>query len=87
MSITEFFNHSLHVSQSKVKIILGEDCALVFAKTVLNTKMSNGADFNTVREVTYVFKLIDNRWLCVTDNPYGTDLLKSTSNIRSHFFV
>ncbi|MEQ4923112.1 AAA family ATPase [Proteus hauseri] len=85
MAIAEFFNHSLYVSQGKVKVIFGEDCALVLAETLLHAKMPNGTDFDTVREATYVFKLVDNRWLCVIDNSYGTDLLKSTSDVRLHF--
>ncbi len=39
--------------------------------------MQDGTSFNTVRDATYVFKLIDGKWLCVIDNSYGTSLLKS----------
>lgn len=80
MAIAEFFNHSLNVSQGKIKIIFGEDCALVLAETILHAKMPNDVDFNAVREATYVFKLINHQWLCVIDNSYGTDLLKSHSD-------
>lgn len=86
MAIAGFFNHSLQVSQGKVKVIFGEDCALVLAQTLLSANMPNEGKFNTVREATYVFKLINNQWLCVIDNSYGTDLLKSSSDARLHFF-
>lgn len=86
MAIAGFFNHSLQVSQGKVKVIFGEDCALVLAQTLLSANMPNEGKFNTVREATYVFKLINDQWLCVIDNSYGTDLLKSSSDARLHFF-
>lgn len=76
-AIAEFFNHSLQVSQGTVKVIFGEDCALVLAETILSAKMQDGTPFNTVRDATYVFKFIDGKWLCVIDNSYGTSLLKS----------
>lgn len=76
-AIAEFFNHSLQVSQGTVKVIFGEDCALVLAETILSAQMQDGTPFNAVREATYVFKLIDGKWLCVIDNSYGTSLLKS----------
>lgn len=83
----DFFNHSLQVSQGRVKAIFGEDCALVLAQTILSANMPNEGKFNTVREATYVFKLINNQWLCVIDNSYGTDLLKSSSDARLLFFL
>ncbi|QEZ92789.1 hypothetical protein [Proteus sp. CD3] len=48
--------------------------------------MPNEGKFNTAREATYVFKLVNDQWLCVIDNSYGTDLSKSYSNARLHFF-
>ncbi|CRL60719.1 AAA family ATPase [Proteus vulgaris] len=86
MAIAGFFNHSLQVSQGKVKVIFGEDCALVLAQTLLSANMPNEGKFNTVREATYVFKFINDQWLCVIDNSYGTDLLKPSPNVRLHFF-
>lgn len=86
IAIAEFFNHSLQVSQGKVKVIFGDDCALVLAETILSANMPNKGQFNTTREATYVFRLINEQWLCVVDNSYGTDLLKSFSDIRLHFF-
>ncbi|ETT06728.1 YybH family protein [Providencia alcalifaciens] len=76
-AIAEFFNHTLQVSQGAVKVIFGEDCALVLAETLLSAQMQDGTEFNTAREATYVFKLIEGKWLCVIDNSYGTSLLKS----------
>lgn len=85
IAIAEFFNHTLQVAQGTVKVIFGEDCALVLAETLLSAKMHNGVDFNAVREATYVFKYIEGQWLCVIDNSYGTDLLKSAADARLHF--
>lgn len=85
IAIAEFFNHTLHVAQGTVKVIFGEDCALVLAETLLSAKMHNGANFNTVREATYVFKYTEDQWLCVIDNSYGTDLLQSAADARLHF--
>ncbi|HHR6228355.1 TPA: YybH family protein [Providencia alcalifaciens] len=76
-AIAEFFNHTLQVSQGAVKVIFGEDCALVLAETLLSAQMQDGTEFNTAREATYVFTLIEGKWLCVIDNSYGTSLLKS----------
>ncbi|MBD2797488.1 AAA family ATPase [Xenorhabdus sp. 18] len=85
LAIAQYFNHSLKVSQGKIKAIFGEDCALVLAETILSAKLENGASFDTVRKATYVFKLIDGNWLCVIDNSYGTDLLREDNDVKVHF--
>ncbi|MBD1229463.1 YybH family protein [Xenorhabdus griffiniae] len=75
LTIAQYFNHSLKVSQGKIKVIFGEDCALVLAETILSSKLENEASFDTIRKATYVFKLVNGNWLCAIDNSYGTDLL------------
>lgn len=68
-------SYKIKLSQDKIKVIFGEDCALVLAETILSPKLENEASFDTIRKATYVFRLVNGNWLCAIDNSYGTDLL------------
>jgi uncharacterized protein (TIGR02246 family) len=76
VAIADYFNHSLTITQDKMKIIGGGNTALVIAEAVLNTAGIDGAATQLVRRATYVFgKTTDGKWLCLIDNSYGTELL------------
>jgi uncharacterized protein (TIGR02246 family) len=78
VAIAAYFNHTLKISQDKMKIIEGGDTALVIAEAVLNTAGVDGAVTSLVRRATYVFrKSADGKWLCLIDNSYGTELLNA----------
>jgi ketosteroid isomerase-like protein len=47
-------------------------------ETILDTVGTDGTKASMTRRATYVFKRsTDNKWLCVIDNSYGTDLLNA----------
>jgi uncharacterized protein (TIGR02246 family) len=79
VAIADYFNHSLKITQDKIKIIESGDTALVIAEAVLDFSGGDGAPTSLVRRSTYVFrKNADNKWLCLIDNSYGTDLLNES---------
>jgi uncharacterized protein (TIGR02246 family) len=75
-AIADHFNHKITVTQGNMKVIEGDDTALVVMETVLNTAGADGTGTSGTRRATYVFrKSAADTWLCVIDNSYGTDLL------------
>ncbi len=76
VAIAAHFNHSLKITQDRMKIIESGNTALVLAEAILNAAGADGAAISLVRRATYVFrKSAEGKWLCVIDNSYGTDLL------------
>ncbi len=75
VAITDYFNHSLKITQDRMTVIEGGDTALVLAEAVLETTGTDGVVTTITRRATYVFRRLGDRWLCVVDNSYGTDLL------------
>ncbi len=76
LAIADHFEHRLSVSQGKIEVVESGDTALVLAETILASEDAFGAPVSTTRRGTYVFrKTADERWLCIVDNSYGTDLL------------
>lgn len=76
VAIADYFDHSLQISQDKMKIIESGDTALVVAEALLSTCEAGGGMTLVVRRATYVFrKSADGKWLCLIDNSYGTELL------------
>lgn len=82
IAIAEHFNHSLEVSQGEMIVVEGGDTALVIAKTIVRANKKTDSPFVADRKATYIFrKYPENRWLCVVDNSYGTDLLSNVKNL------
>ena len=76
VAIAEYFKHSLVVKQGEMQILQGGSTALVIMETIVEFMDDEGKKSSTTRRATYVFREEpDNRWLCVVDNSYGTDLL------------
>ena len=75
-AIAAYFEHSLDVKQTGMKIIEAGDTALVLARTLVSAR-----NFPvTERKATYVFKRMGkSEWVCVIDNSYGHDRLEETS--------
>jgi uncharacterized protein (TIGR02246 family) len=79
VAIAEHFNHSITVKQGEMVVLEGADTALVIMETVLDTVGNDGATASMTRRATYVFrKSTDDKWFCVIDNSYGTDLLEAS---------
>jgi uncharacterized protein (TIGR02246 family) len=75
-AIAEHFNHSIVVKQGEIEVIQGGDVALVIMETVLETTDRKRITSTVTRRATYVFQRAPNqRWLCIVDNSYGTDVL------------
>lgn len=75
-TIAEHFGHQLQVRQGKTEILCGgDDTALVIMESLLDTQVSDGSPLTIARRATYVFRHERDRWRCVVDNSYGTDLL------------
>jgi uncharacterized protein (TIGR02246 family) len=75
-AIAEYFNHSLVVKQGEMQVIQGGNTALVIMETILETVDKAGVASCVTRRATYVFREESaDKWLCVVDNSYGTDLL------------
>lgn len=73
VAIAGHFGHSLDVQEAGMEIIEAGDTALVLAKTLVRSRVSEPAE----RKATYVFrKNEDGDWLCTIDNSYGHDLLE-----------
>lgn len=76
IGISEVFDHRLAVSQGEMQVLESGDTALVVRETILGTVDPAGEPRSTTRRATYVFRHTpEDRWLCVVDNSYGTDLL------------
>ena len=78
VAIAEHFNHSITVKQGEMVVLEGSDTALVIMETVLDTVGKDGSTASMTRRATYVFrKRTGDKWLCMIDNSYGTDLLET----------
>lgn len=78
--IAEYFKHSISVKQGNMIVLEGGSTALVISETILEFVDDQGSRASAVRHATYVFKKGEpEKWLCVIDNSYGTDLLKAES--------
>ena len=77
ITIADYFQHRLVVTQGRMEIIEGGDNALVIMETRLDIPLAEGGTTQVTRRATYVFRQQEGRWLCTVDNSYGTDLLDS----------
>ncbi len=75
VAIAEHFKHSIVVTQGKMQVIPAGDTALVIMETLLQATDTSGAKTEITRRATYVFRYIEQQWLCAVDNSYGTTLL------------
>lgn len=76
LAIADHFQHRLTVSQGKIEVVESGDTALVLMETILDSEDAFGAPVSETRRGTYVFRRnLDETWLCVVDNSYGTDVL------------
>lgn len=75
VAIAEHFNNSIVVTQGEMQVIQGGDVALVIMETLLKATDKAGVNTEISRRATYVFRQVSEKWLCVVDNSYGTELL------------
>ncbi|WP_294705203.1 SgcJ/EcaC family oxidoreductase [uncultured Fusobacterium sp.] len=75
IKIAEYFKNSIVPTQGKMIMIETNDTALVLSQTFLDATNKETSEYSMERRATYIFRKIDNRWLCAIDNSYGTSLL------------
>lgn len=75
IKIAEYFKNSIVPTQGKMIMIETDDTALVLSQTFLDATNKETSEYSMERRATYIFRKIDNRWLCAIDNSYGTSLL------------
>ena len=51
------------------------DTVLVLSQTLLDSSNKDESEYSMDRRATYVYRLVDGKWLCAIDNSYGTTLL------------
>ena len=76
IAIAKYFNNTIVPTQGEMIILEAGDTALVLSQTLLAAD-KNESNYSMERKATYVFRKVNNTWLCAIDNSYGTDLIKS----------
>jgi len=75
IKIAEYFQNSVVPTQGKMMMLETHDTVLVLSQTLLDSVNKDESDYSMDRRATYVYRLINDKWLCVIDNSYGTTLL------------
>lgn len=75
IKIAAYFQNSVVPTQGKMVMLETNDTVLVLSQTLLDSSNKDESQYSMDRRATYVYRLIDGRWLCVIDNSYGTALL------------
>jgi ketosteroid isomerase-like protein len=75
--IATYFEHTLKPVEGKLDFLIAGDTALVLAQTFIEAsdQAKENSAYAAERRATYVFRLVDGKWLCAIDNSYGTSLL------------
>ena len=77
IKIASYFDNSIKPVEGKMIYLVAGDTVLVLAQTFLeaNQTVTDKSEFSMERRATYVFRKIDEKWLCAIDNSYGTSLV------------
>ena len=75
IKITKYFDNSIVPTQGKMEFLEAGDTVLVISQTLLDANNAQESEYSMERRATYVYRLIDGKWLCVIDNSYGTTIL------------
>ncbi|MFK5005941.1 YybH family protein [Lactococcus formosensis subsp. bovis] len=77
IKIASYFDNSIKPIEGKMIYLIAGDTVLVLAQTFLeaNKTATENSEFSMERRATYVFRKIDEKWLCAIDNSYGTTLV------------
>ena len=73
--IAAYFQHSIVPAQDNMVMLEAGDTVLVLSQTLLDADNKEASAYSMERRATYVFRRIDQKWLCAIDNSYGTSLL------------
>lgn len=75
IKIAKYFDNSIVQTQGKMEFLEVGDTVLVISQTLLDANNAQESEYSMERRATYVYRLIDGKWLCVIDNSYGTTIL------------
>lgn len=75
IKIAEYFQNSVVPTQGKMMMIEAGDTVLVLSQTLLDSDNKEESDYSMDRRATYVYRKVNDKWLCAIDNSYGTTLL------------
>lgn len=75
IKIAKYFDNSIVPTQGKMEFLEAGDTVLIISQTLLDANNAQESEYSMERRATYVYRLIDGKWLCVIDNSYGTTIL------------
>ena len=75
IKIAAYFKNSIVPTQGKMLMIEAGDTVLVLSQTLLEADNKNTSEYSMDRRATYVYRKVNEKWLCAIDNSYGTTLL------------
>lgn len=75
IKIASYFQNSIVPTQGKMIMLEAGDTVLVLSQTLLDSDNKDESEYSMDRRATYVYRLVDGKWLCAVDNSYGTTLL------------
>ena len=75
IKIAKYFDNSIVPTQGKMEFLEAGDTVLVISQTLLDANNAQESEYSMERRATYVYRLIEGKWLCVIDNSYGTTIL------------
>ena len=76
IAIAKYFNNSVAPSQGNMVMLEAGDTVLVLSQTFVEAEKKTDSQYPSERRATYVYRLVDGKWLCAIDNSYGTSLLE-----------
>lgn len=75
IKIAAYFKNSIVPTQGKMIMLEAGDTVLVISQTLLDAENKETSEYSMDRRATYVYRKIENKWLCAVDNSYGTALI------------
>lgn len=75
IKIAQYFKNSVVPTQGNMIMLEAGDTVLVLSQTLLDAENKDTSDYSMDRRATYVYKKVNDKWLCAIDNSYGTTLL------------
>lgn len=75
IKIAAYFQNSVVPTQGKMVMLEAGDTVLVLSQTFLDADNKDESDYAMERRATYVYRLVNGKWLCAIDNSYGTSII------------
>lgn len=75
IKIAAYFQNSVVPTQGKMTMLEAGDTVLVLSQTFLDADNKDESDYAMERRATYVYRLVNGKWLCAIDNSYGTSII------------